>query len=84
MEAVLALVITVVIAVLPALLFLGLWHGLNYMRDDDLVRRARDRAEVAVPRIRPRRRPGRGRGVRTAGRSTAAGWTTASSASANC
>jgi len=42
MEAVYALLVTLVIAVLPTLLFLGLWHGLQYMRDDELIDRLKD------------------------------------------
>lgn len=39
MEAVYALLVTLVIAVLPTVLFLGLWHGLQYLRDDELIDR---------------------------------------------
>jgi len=34
-----------VVIVAPTLLFLALWRGLEAMRDDELVRRARQRAE---------------------------------------
>ncbi|MEF8881357.1 MAG: zinc ribbon domain-containing protein [Halapricum sp.] len=39
MEAVLRLVFTLAIVVLPTVLFLGLWHGLIALRDDKLVMR---------------------------------------------
>ena len=35
-----------VVIVAPTLLFLLLWHGLEAMRDDELVQRARRRAET--------------------------------------
>lgn len=54
MEAVFALLVTLVIAVLPALLFLGLWYGLDYLRDDDLLRKARDERYSDVPDYQPR------------------------------
>ena len=54
MDAVLALLITLVIAVLPALLFLGLWNGLAYMRDDDLLEKAQDERYSDVPNYQPR------------------------------
>lgn len=54
MSAVLALLVTLVIAVLPALLFLGLWHGLSYMRDDDLLQKAQDERYTDVPNYQPR------------------------------
>jgi hypothetical protein len=39
MEAVLRLAFTIVLAILPSLLFLGLWRGLMALRDDELVKR---------------------------------------------
>ncbi|MFW6018156.1 MAG: hypothetical protein ACOCPX_04990 [Halapricum sp.] len=39
MEGVFALVFTLVLSVLPTLLFLGLWRGLMALRDDELVER---------------------------------------------
>lgn len=54
MEAVFALLVTLVIAVLPALLFLGLWHGLDYLRDDELLQKAQDERYSDVPNYEPR------------------------------
>ncbi|WP_324755802.1 zinc ribbon domain-containing protein [Haloarcula montana] len=34
------------VIVAPTVLFLGLWHGLEAMRDDELVQRAKQRAET--------------------------------------
>lgn len=39
MEAVLRLAFTLVLSVLPTLMFLGLWRGLMALRDDELVER---------------------------------------------
>lgn len=54
MEGVLALLITLVVAVIPALLFLVLWHGLAYLRDDELLARMRDEGNSEVPTYEPR------------------------------
>jgi len=41
------MVAVLIIIVTPSLLFLGLWHGLMAMRDDELVQRVQERAEAS-------------------------------------
>jgi len=36
------LAIAIAISLAPSLMFLGLWHGLMYLRDDDLIEQARE------------------------------------------
>jgi hypothetical protein len=45
MNPVAALAFTLVLAAIPTLLFLALWRGLMYLRDDDLLEQARQMRE---------------------------------------
>lgn len=64
MHGIVGLAVALVLAVLPSLLFLGLWHGLMYLRDDDLVEQARE-MERQRPQYSPGSSPGSGGSVST-------------------
>ncbi|GCF13699.1 hypothetical protein Harman_16340 [Haloarcula mannanilytica] len=46
LELAFRVVVTLFAIAAPTLLFLGLWRGLDAMRDDELIERARQRAEA--------------------------------------
>jgi hypothetical protein len=46
LELAFRVVVTLFAIAAPTLLFLGLWRGLDAMRDDELIERARRRAEA--------------------------------------
>jgi hypothetical protein len=64
MNGLLGLVAALVISLVPSLMFLGLWYGLMYLRDDDLIERARE-MEAQRPQYSPGARPAGGSPVRT-------------------
>jgi len=52
MSVLFRVVSTAVIVSLPTLMFLGLWRGLQYLRDDELIRKIRKKE--SVPTDEPR------------------------------
>lgn len=68
MNAVFRFIVTMIICILPTVLFYGLWYGLHYLRDDELIQQLQQREDIDLSAYDPQM-PGTDRDVSLPGQS---------------